>query len=186
MVVPKAAMVRKNTAKELFSASRVESEEDEDSDDMQSDDRDDESESSEDEGDEVAYLMQQLKDTWKRISPPNEESEIKYKWYAVEYHGKRLRKRGQLLIGKLLSRSLEEDGTVKLEMRCLKPKVGSGTELDDTPQHLPDVGYFALKDVIRGPIDVIPKRSNKFEVPEYEDIATFYNKILTIDWRLGQ
>ena len=41
-------------------------------------------------------------------------------------------------------------------MKCLKPKVGSGTVLEDTPAHLPpDESYFNLSDVIAGPLEVI-------------------------------
>ena len=69
-------------------------------------------------------------------------------------------------------------------MRCLKPKVGSGTELEDTPDHLPEIGDFELKDIIKGPIEVIPKGSTKFVVPDYEAIASFYRQILTTNWRI--
>ena len=40
-------------------------------------------------------------------------------------------------------------------MRCLKPKVGMGTILEDTPNHLPDIAMFKLYDVIAGPLEVI-------------------------------
>ena len=90
------------------------------------------------------------------------------------------------MVAKLLNRFLvDEDGPVeKLRMRWLKPKVGSGTELEDTPADLPDIEDFQLNDVIKGPITVEPKGATKFIVPEYEEIASFYRKIQTINWRL--
>ena len=56
----------------------------------------------------------------------------------------------KLYVGKILKRFLaDENGLVeKLEVRCLKPKVGSSTILEDTPAHLPDVSLFDLADVI--------------------------------------
>ena len=42
-------------------------------------------------------------------------------------------------------------------MRCLKqPKKGTGTILEDTPHHLPDIELFKVYDVITGPLEVIP------------------------------
>ena len=52
---------------------------------------------------------------------------------------------------------LEEDGKVEsVEMHCLKPKVGRGTVLEDTPDHLPDVGIFKIYKIIAGPLKVVP------------------------------
>ena len=71
----------------------------------------------------------------------------------------------------------------KIRMRCLKPKVGSGTVLDDTPVHLPDdIWDFELKDVIAGPLQVFSKGFHQFVVPDYENIAQYYrNFIFPID-----
>ena len=90
------------------------------------------------------------------------------------------------MIAKLLNRFLDDEGgpVGKLRMRCLKPKVGSGTELEDTPDNLPDIGDFELKDIIKGPIEVIPKGSTKFVVPEYKAIVSFYWQILITNWRI--
>ena len=58
----------------------------------------------------------------------------------------------------------------------LKAKVGSGTILEDTPAHLPlDESCFSLRDVIAGPLDVIPlKGSIKFNVSKYEEVANAF------------
>lgn len=87
--------------------------------------------------------------------------------YGVVYCTKRISK---LYVGKILKRFLaDENGLVeKLEVRCLKPKVGSGTILEDTPAHLPDVSLFDLADVIYGPLKVVPLKSDKFNVPDFE------------------
>ena len=80
----------------------------------------------------------------------------------------------RLYIAKVVSRFLvDENGPVEsLIMRCLKPKVGSGTILEDIPPHLPpDEGFFKLADIIAGPLAVNPlKGSIKFEVPDYENV----------------
>ena len=69
---------------------------------------------------------------------------------------------------------MDEGGPVdKIMMRCLMPKIGSGTTLNDTPEHLPDIGEVMLSQVICGPVEVIPKGSRQFEVPNYEQIAEF-------------
>ena len=50
-----------------------------------------------------------------------------------------------------------ENGNVyAIEMGCLKPKVGLGTIMEDTPDHLPDIGVFNIEDVIDGPLEVLP------------------------------
>ena len=52
-------------------------------------------------------------------------------------------------------------------MKYLKLKCGSGNVLEDTPKHLPDgIDNFCLSDIIAGPLTVIPKGSQKFEVPK--------------------
>ena len=74
------------------------------------------------------------------------------------YSGKRTE---SIYVAKLLQRFLtDEDGHVDtLLMKCLKPNIGSGTVLEDTPAHLPpDEPYFNLSDVIAGPLGVIPMR----------------------------
>ena len=64
---------------------------------------------------------------------------------------------------------LKENGDVDcLEVCCLKPTLGSSTLLEDTPTHLPDVSLFKLADVVYGPLEVIPMKAGKLDVPEYE------------------
>ena len=35
-------------------------------------------------------------------------------------------------------------------MRCLKPRVGLRTVMEDNPDHLPDIGILKIEDVIDG------------------------------------
>ena len=97
------------------------------------------------------------------------EADIIGKWYAVCFQTKR---KPSLFVGKICRRFLiEEDGDVdKVEIRCLKPKIGQGTTLEDTPEHLPDIGLFKMEDIIAGPLQAVPMKGNKFNVPEYESI----------------
>ena len=42
-----------------------------------------------------------------------------------------------------------------IEVGCLKPKVGLRTIIEDTPDHLLDVGVFNIEDAIDGPLEVL-------------------------------
>ena len=42
----------------------------------------------------------------------------------------------------------------KLEMECLKLKVGTGTMLEDNFTHNQDINMFSLSDIIAGPLEV--------------------------------
>ena len=79
---------------------------------------------------------------------------------------------------------MDKDGNVdRIVMNCLKPKVGSWNVLDEAPKNLPDIRDFELKDVIKGPIEVQPKGSTQFIVPDYENIVCYYRRISAINWR---
>ena len=106
------------------------------------------------------------------LKPP----EIEGKWFGVVYGTKRSL---LLLVGKVLKRFLEdENGPVdSLEIRCLKPKIGSGTIVENTPESLPDIGLFDLHDVIMGPLEVIPVKGNKFNVPLYSTLVDHFHII---------
>ena len=119
----------------------------------------------------VEIATANLQTTWKNLNPPVKEEQILGKWYAVIYETKCS---NMLFVVKPLRRFLgDENGpTESLEMKCLKPMVGSGTTLEDTPEHLPDISVFYLSKVIAGPLEVLPlKGSTKFDVPEYENLV---------------
>ena len=120
-----------------------------------------------------------LKLTWESLSPPNKEEDLIGKWYGVIYESKRS---SMLFVGKILRRFLHDaEGPVdSIEIRCLKPKTGSGTILDDTPSHSPDISTFQLTDVIYGPLNVVPVKGNKFDVLEYEDLVEHFNVVKII------
>ena len=83
-----------------------------------------------------------LKVTWKSLSPPVAEDDIIGKWYAVLWADKRS---CNVYVGKVLCRFLEDKyGQISnIQMHCLKLKVGSGTILEDTAAHRPDIQMFA-------------------------------------------
>ena len=113
----------------------------------------DETNSSSDKGEQVICV---LKSIWKSLCPPIKEEDIIGKWYGVIY-GK---KKTSLFVAKVEKWFLvDRDGCVQsIMMRCLIPKMGSGTTLKDTPKHLPsDMGHFSLADIILGPLEVIPR-----------------------------
>ena len=68
----------------------------------------------------------------------------------------------------------DENGDVfAIEMRCLKPRVGLSTVMEDTPDHLPDIGIFKID----GPLEVLPLRGKKWDVPHYERIAAHFREV---------
>lgn len=173
MIVPKCAAKKPASAKRLFQQSDDEEDSNDDSESDRSASSDEMDGDNFTDDDEISCDTRELQKTWAFLSPTNPEP--KGKWFAVEYRGKK--RRGQLLIAKLLNRFLEDEGGPidSLEMKCLKPKVDSGMVLEDTPNHLPDdIWHFEIEDVIKGPIEVIPKGSTQFLVPAYEEIATYY------------
>ena len=121
-----------------------------------------------------------LQNTWDSLNPPNNEEDLVGKWYGVAFKTKRCH---MLFIGKILKRFLkDEEGPVEtLEIRCLKNKIGSGTILEDTPAHCPDISLFGLENVIYGPLDVIPVRGNKFNVPDYPLVLKHFDSVKNID-----
>ena len=89
-----------------------------------------------------------------------------------------------LFIAKLLNRFLhDKDGPVQsLRLKCLKLKCGSCNVLEDTRKHLPDdIDNFCLSGIIAGPLIVIPKGSQKFEVPNYEKVVELFNQASKVD-----
>ena len=92
------------------------------------------------------------------------------KWFAVVYKGKRKK---TLFIAKLLNRFLEDKNNPvdEFAMRCLKPKFDTGNVLEDMPKHLPpEDGNFKLWQFIAHPLEVIPKGSSHFVVPDYQSV----------------
>ena len=182
MILP-AAITAKEPKKCLFPI------EENDSDSEESDYSDDSSEDDDaieddDDDDTMEYEdlgpKRMLKKTWESLSPPNKEEDLVGKWYGVIYESKRC---SMLFVGKILRRFLhDEEGPVdSVEIRCMKPKIGSGTILEDTPAHCPDVSTFQLTDVIFGPLNVVPLKGNKFDVPEYEKVVEHFNIVKNIE-----
>ena len=107
---------------------------------------------------------------WK--SPPTDESTIVGKWYAVSYSA---RKKPVLYIARAKRRFLMNNSVSGIEMDCLKPHVGSGTVLEEVPQHLPrDTGNFTLSHIIAGPISCEPMSNGRWNVPNYDAIRAFF------------
>ena len=79
-----------------------------------------------------------IQNAWKSLDVPD-ENDIKGKWYAFIYQKEDRKKSKILYIGKLLRRFLvDKDGPIaSIEVKCLKPKFGSGIVLEETPNHLP-------------------------------------------------
>ena len=78
---------------------------------------------------------------------------------------------------------MDENGPVdSVIMRCLKPKVGSGIILEDTPSHLPpDESHFPLCNVIAGPLEVSPKCSARWKIPMYNELKAHFDIVSQLD-----
>ena len=57
----------------------------------------------------------------------------------------------------------------------------SGTLLEDTPTHLPNVSLFKLADVVYGPLEVILMKAGKFDVPESEKVVEHFNVVKDLE-----
>ena len=191
MIQPAAAGASKTKVKrrrlfreESFSCSSSEDDdEDNDDEDIESEDEDDEKDEPmevvptvEERGHQnyiATAVVKKLHAVWKQLSPPTKEDKIVGKWYAVIYQN---RKSPMLYIGKAVRRFLhDKNGPVgSILIRCLKPKVGSGTVLEYTPAHQPpDESSFLLSEIIDGPLLVTPKGSKIFH--KFHNMTKFRN-----------
>ena len=82
----------------------------------------------------LSHAIDVVKSTWKTVTPPIKEAEVKGKWYGVIYRGG---KSAMLYVARDLMRELfDEDGPVKsLQLEWLMPKIGSGNVLKAPPPH---------------------------------------------------
>ena len=137
---------RKAPAHVVDSGSDIDESTDLEESDSDSFEMEDESESESNIDDDLD-LIKVLITSWNSFSPAVAEESVLGKWYAVIYSTKRT---GQLFVSKIMKHFMvDENSTVDcLNVLCLKPKVGSGTLLDDTPSHLPNIRLFNLADVI--------------------------------------
>ena len=153
---------------------------------LSSDDSDDDLVSiseSEDTDSEVDDSIKLLTSTWASVGVEHKEEDLIGKWYEVIYYNK---KKLILYVAKIKNRFLENvDGPVcSLLMECLMPKTGSENKIKATPTHLPpDISEFPLKDLIYGPLEVIPQKkdSRTYIVPKYQDIVSQFNVVKELD-----
>ena len=128
-------------------------------------------------GDENDRIKAKLIEIWKSLSPPTVEEEIVGKWYAGIYKANLSAKKQKLklllYIGKAVRRFLvDKDGPASgIELECLRLHVGTSNIFESNPEHLKDIYVFPVKHIIAGPITVIPRKGNKWEIPSYPKIA---------------
>lgn len=122
-----------------------------------------------------------LKGLWKKLSPPVSEESVVQQWYGIIYNGK---KKGHLYVGKATRRFLHDvDGPVSgIEFDCLKPHIGTGTVLSSIPDHLErDISIFSIHDIIDGPLEVIPLKSGKWNVPAYSKLKEKFERVVKLN-----
>ena len=90
-----------------------------------------------------------------------------------------------LYVAKVLKRELfDVDGPVKsIQLDCLMPKIGSGNVLKAPPQHLQDIDFFPVHDIICGPLDVTPKprESRAYVVKDYDRVKSHFETLKNIN-----
>ena len=69
-----------------------------------------------------------------------------------------------------------------MEMKIVKPKTGSGTILESVLQHLGwDISVYPLYNIITGPLEVIPMKKDKWNIPAYASVIELFSKCEKID-----
>ena len=119
----------------------------------------------------------QLIETWKSLSPPVSEDEIKSKWLAAIF---RQDEKQIMCIGRVLKRFLEDEGgnVTHIELDCLKPKVGNENVLYGYPKGQSDCYAFPIEDVIGGPLDSVPvPRKMAWRFPNLPKIEEFFDNV---------
>ena len=115
-----------------------------------------------------------LGECWKGLSPPISETEIVGKWYACIFKAK---KKTYLYIGRATRRFLNDEGGLitALEIDCLEQKLGVTDNVLKQGQQ--DIGIFAAKDVICGPLQMFPLQRGRWECPKYNEIRSLFEKV---------
>ena len=153
-------------------------------------------EQSSDGDDEETEACANIRKTWNSLSPKvTNEEDLIGKFYAIIYESK---KKQKLYVGRIVRRFLDDEGgnVDKLEILCLKPKVGSGTVLEDIPQNQRGVlepssstkndvvrytDIVSLVNIIAGPLEVEALKGNKFNVPAYEEVRELFDTVAGLD-----
>ena len=134
-------------------------------------------ESSEDEGGDT----EDLKKLWKGLCPPTREEEILQKWFGAVYVKN---SKQYLYVGKATKRFLDdEDGAITgIELDCLKPHVGTGTELESyAGGSSRDIDVFPIHDIIEGSLFVEPLKGNRWNVPTYRSLKEKFMRVVQLD-----
>ena len=60
----------------------------------------------------------------------------------------------------------DENGVIYvIKMRCLKHRVSLTTVMEDTTDHLPDIGIFKIPEFIDGPHELLPFERENWHTP---------------------
>ena len=89
----------------------------------------------------------------------------------------RPRKKPYLYIGRTTRRFLNDEGGLitALEIDCLEQKLGVTDNVLKQGQQ--DIGIFAVKDVICGPLQMFPLQCGRWECPKYNEIRSLFEKV---------
>ena len=130
----------------------------------------------------MIYQKDQLNQLWNELNLPTPESDIVGKWYAACWKSTKTKKEG-VFIGKVKKRFLDEaEGrAISLELDFLKPRVGSGTTLDEYPPGTWDLTICPITDVIGGPLEVRYVGKGKWDIIHLDQVETFFNKVKNLD-----
>ena len=114
-----------------------------------------------------------MRECWKGHSPPISETKIVGKWHACIFKTKKK----TLFIGRAIRRFLNDEGGLitTLEIDCLEKRLGVTDNVLKQGQQ--DIGIFAVKDVICGPLQMFPLQCGRWECPKYNEIRSLFEKV---------
>ena len=125
-------------------------------------------------------IQKYMTNAWEGLSPPVIEKDILGYCYAAIFENKQ---QTQLYVGKLTQWFLlGENGTVvqSIENEELKPKSGSGTNLEQSSIRNRSYGMHKLEDIIAGPLELIPRKSG-YKMKLYPGLLRLYTVQAKLD-----
>ena len=131
---------------------------------------------------EIFFQEDRLVSLWGGLSLPTNKENLIQKWFGCIYEKfskPKHSKKQNIYIGKILRMLLsDENGNpYAVEVESLKLKAGSGTILESVPEHLGrNISIFPLYNIIAGPLEVLPMKSNEWNVTNYENVKEVFKE----------
>ena len=120
--------------------------------------------------------MQAMEECWRYLSPQTKEKNLARKWMACIFEH---RKVPSIYVGQILICSLDnEPGLAAGELDCLEQKLGSSDGI--LQQRTSDIDVFSVKNIIAGPLWMIPIKGQQWEFPKHESFVKLFENVKKI------